>query len=324
MPPPVQGVPLEGQVVIITGANTGIGYEAAKHFAVRRPRKLIMVCRSEERGRNALTRLKSETGFEDVELWIADLGSFESVKAIKEKINALERLDILVENASVGRFIYEVTRDGWESSLQVNVLGTALHIILHLPKMLETAKTYPGLTPRVVVVSSGTGNTVALPAEALSASCPLEFLNGQEYSRKAIGEQRYSETKMLQIMLVRALQSRVSAITCCTVSPGFCHSELSREATGKFAEQLKQRKEAFALSSEEGSRQLLYAAIGRRHREEELRGAYVSYGAVQPCGEFIRSEGGQRVERRVWDEIVRIIGSVDERANEIIEGHLEV
>ena len=54
MPSVVEGVSLEGQIIVLTGANTGIGYEAAKHFARRRPGRLIVVCRSEVKGQDTL------------------------------------------------------------------------------------------------------------------------------------------------------------------------------------------------------------------------------------------------------------------------------
>ncbi|KAF9258503.1 short-chain dehydrogenase [Marasmius fiardii PR-910] len=329
MPPPVEGVSLAGQVVMVTGANTGIGYETAKHFAIRGPAKLIMVCRNEQRGQAALTKLKSETGLENVELWIMDLMLFESVKATKEKVDKLERLDILVENASVGRYVYEVTPDGWESTLQVNVLSAALHIILHLPKMLETAQWYPQLTPRIVFVTSGAHYTVDLPTLAIKGQNIIEYLNGEEYSREAIksGHGRYAESKLLEVMFIRSLQSHLRAssgpaITCCSVSPGFCHSELTREASGEAAERIRKMKETVALSAEEGSRQVLYAAIGDRDKEELFKGGYVAFLSVQEVSDFILSDEGRKAEEKVWKEIMDVIGRVDSRVGDIVRDYL--
>ena len=57
-----------------------------------------------------------QTGYKDVELWLADLGSFESVKSLKSKIAALERLDILVENAAVIPTEHSLAKDGYEQT----------------------------------------------------------------------------------------------------------------------------------------------------------------------------------------------------------------
>lgn len=64
----------------------------------------------------ALLELISETGFQNVELWIVDLGSLESVRSIKAKIDALDRLDILVENAGVALMDFELSKDGYEQT----------------------------------------------------------------------------------------------------------------------------------------------------------------------------------------------------------------
>ncbi|KAF9255372.1 NAD(P)-binding protein [Marasmius fiardii PR-910] len=331
MPPPVEGVSLAGQVVLITGANTGIGYEAAKHFAIRGPAKLIIVCRDKHKGQEALERLEAETNFENIELWLMDLASFDSVRAVKAKVDKLERLDILVENAALATLKYDVN-DGWERSLQVNVISAALHIILHIPKMLETARKYPKFTPRIVIVSSDTHYWVTIPQEAIDAPNSLEFLNEEAYARKSIEAiQRYQETKLLATFLSRMLQSHLPIsspiITCCNVNPGFCRSELVREITDENApkevvEHFRKDREELAFTSEEGSRQLLYAAIGQRDNEEELRGSYVSFSKVTEASDFILAQDGQHLEKKLWTELVDVIGRIDDTAKGIIERYL--
>ncbi|KAG7091762.1 hypothetical protein E1B28_008164 [Marasmius oreades] len=327
MPAPVEGVSLEGEVVIVTGANTGIGYEAAKHFAIRGPKKLIMMARNEARGRPAVEKLKQETGFQNVELWLMDFSSFESVKATKEKIDQLERLDILVENAALTLEDYTVTKDGWENILQVNHLSFGLHAMYHIPKMLETAKKY-GANPRIVLVSSDTHYWTRVPAEAIEAPNSLEFLNSKEYSTREgiMGGQRYMESKILATMLIRRFQAHLPpnspTVTCCAVNPGFCLSELRRGVTGEAAEEYRKMEEELAFTAEEGSRQLLYAAIGQRDREEEVRGGYVSFMKVTECSDFILGEEGQKLENKLWTETMDVLGKVDERTKDIVKQYL--
>ena len=62
------------------------------------------------------TEVVSETGFQDIELWHADLGSLASVNALKAKVDALDRLDILVENAGVAMWEHHLSNDGYEQS----------------------------------------------------------------------------------------------------------------------------------------------------------------------------------------------------------------
>ncbi|KAL0567714.1 hypothetical protein V5O48_014286 [Marasmius crinis-equi] len=303
MPPAIEGVSLTGQVVMVTGANTGLGFEAMKHFAVRGPEKIIIVCRNEKKGQEALNYF----------------ASFDSLKALKDKIDALDRLDILVENAGISPPEHELTKDGWETSTQVNVLGLALHVVLHLPKLLETAEKHPEITPRVVIVSSDVHYWAAFPDEVVSAPKPLEAMISKETWKPG---NRYPETKALGVMFTRALQSHLPTITCCSLGPGFCYSELNRNAKGETAERILKLRERLAFTSEEGSRQLLYGAVGQRDREVEMRGAYIKFNRVSECGDFILSEEGQRTQGRVWEEILEVLGKVDERTRGIVERYL--
>lgn len=135
--PPVVEVDLSGRTVVVIGANTGLGYEAVKHFAAMKPSRIIMGCRSVKKGENAVASmfsscqkliilltalcdtfldLKKETGY-DAELWQIDLSNFASVKEFADKFEKDGgRLDILVENAGIATTKYEATTDGWEST----------------------------------------------------------------------------------------------------------------------------------------------------------------------------------------------------------------
>ncbi|KAL0068498.1 hypothetical protein AAF712_004576 [Marasmius tenuissimus] len=322
MPPPVEGVSLQGQVVVVMGANTGLGFEAAKHFAIRGPRKLVLVCRNEKKGQDAVQRIRTDTGFQNIELWIVDLTSFQSVKAIKDKVDQLERLDILVENAAIATSEYQLTGDGWDDSLQANLLGPALHLLLHLPKLLETTKKYPETTPRIVWVSSDIHYRAEEPLkEILDAPNSLEFLNDKAYWARNPG---YPESKVLALMFARALQSRLSEITCCSVNPALCHTELKRNSHGEQGERLQAYLDKYGYTAEEGSRQLLYAAIGQRDREEEVRGSYISYSRVSECSDLILSDEGQQLERRLWKEVLEVLERVASVAQSIINEHLRV
>ncbi|KAL4254011.1 NAD(P)-binding domain superfamily protein, partial [Pleurotus pulmonarius] len=91
--PPVEKDDLSGKTVVVIGANTGIGYETAKHFATMNPARLIMGCRNQEKGAAAVADLKESTGFHGVELWLIDLCSLDSVRAFADKFEEeVERL----------------------------------------------------------------------------------------------------------------------------------------------------------------------------------------------------------------------------------------
>ncbi|KAJ8077835.1 hypothetical protein PM082_002275 [Marasmius tenuissimus] len=273
------------------------------------------------KGRDALQSLKTETGFQNVEVWAVDFSSFESVKAVKTKIAELERLDILVENAGVAMYDYEVTKDGWETTLQVNVLSCAMHIILHLPKMFQTANEHPETVPRIVVVSSDTHHWGKISAEAMKAPSMLRCLSDHNPAHFT-GDKMYPESKILSTMFIRTLQSYLPTITCCVVNPGFCHSGLTRHAPEAVAERFRKEKQLLAYTSEEGSRQLIYAAIGQREREDKLRGSYVSFSRVSECSDFILGNEGRALERKLWEEATKVVSGADEHTGDIVERYL--
>ncbi|KAJ6520379.1 short-chain dehydrogenase/reductase family protein-like protein [Mycena sanguinolenta] len=151
---PVSKVDLTGKTVIVLGANTGLGFEATKHFVTMSPGRIILACRSQSKGDTALEKLKALTGYAKAGLWIIDLADFSSVKQFADKFERDGgRLDILVENAAVTSMQYAPFKDNRETSLQVNNLSTPLLALLLLPAMIRTAEQF-STTPRLVVVSS--------------------------------------------------------------------------------------------------------------------------------------------------------------------------
>ncbi len=95
---------LDGKVVIVTGANCGIGYEAALDFA-KRGAHVILACRDMKRAQNAAEKIISESKNTKVEIEILDCASFKSVREFCARINKrLTRLDILVNNAGNTHF----------------------------------------------------------------------------------------------------------------------------------------------------------------------------------------------------------------------------
>ena len=110
---------LEGRIVIVTGANTGIGFECAKHFLRMKPAKLILAVRSIEKGQAAVLRLidqTKETIPDIIDVWKLDMASFASVQEFSQRVETLPRLDIAVLNSGVVTDTWDTTGDGYEVS----------------------------------------------------------------------------------------------------------------------------------------------------------------------------------------------------------------
>lgn len=141
----------------MTGANVGLGKEAARHFCRLGAAKVILGCRSTEKGEAALKDIKTSLSPDsevNLEVWSLDLTSFESVKQFCRRADKeLDRLDVVVENAGIAIGEYVEADGGFESTIAVNVVSTFLMALLLLPTLRRTAAEF-NVEPRVVVVSS--------------------------------------------------------------------------------------------------------------------------------------------------------------------------
>ncbi|MEV0650727.1 oxidoreductase [Phytomonospora sp. NPDC050363] len=137
---------LTGRLAVVTGANSGIGHVTARELA-RRGARVVLACRSPERGADAVARLRAEIPGAAVELRALDLADLASVRAFAEDLGH-ERLDLLVNNAGIAMVPFARTADGFESQFGVNHLGTFALTGLLMPRLLSSPR------PRVVTVSS--------------------------------------------------------------------------------------------------------------------------------------------------------------------------
>jgi NAD(P)-dependent dehydrogenase (short-subunit alcohol dehydrogenase family) len=152
----------EGRTYIVTGANTGLGFEAAKHLASLGAAKVILAVRNTVTGQAAKQEIDAAAGTVDkdvVEVWPLDLCSYDSVKAFaKRAATELERIDGLIENAGLAGGRREMA-EGHVVQVTVNVLSTFLLAVLLLPVMSRKGKRV-GSQPRLTIVTSSMGFTV--------------------------------------------------------------------------------------------------------------------------------------------------------------------
>ncbi len=138
-----------GRTAIVTGANSGIGYEAARVLAGRHA-DVILACRSLDKARAAAAQIRSDSPDASVEAMELDLASLGSVRSFAEAFHQRRRrLDLLCNNAGVMALPYRRTADGFEMQLGTNHLG---HFAL-TGLLLDLLLAAPGA--RVVTVSSG-------------------------------------------------------------------------------------------------------------------------------------------------------------------------
>ena len=281
-PPAPPTASFSGKTVLITGANTGLGFEAAKHFLALDAARLIVAVRSLEKGNSARERLlqafpsKNDT----IDVLPLDMNSYDSIKNFAEIINSrYQCLDVALLNAGVSNRLYSVSPEGWEETLQVNTISTALLALLLLPKLRASKRDEN--YPHMVIVSSGLYTGVTANELGVESGTPKDILKGCNDSADRFaagyGMRQYSISKLLVMFVVRELaalsttpggEPEVLVTSCC---PGACVTDLGRQYN-RWYERLAMLLLAPIITKtvEEGSRTLVSAtALG-----SESQGAY--------------------------------------------------
>ncbi|KAE8441520.1 hypothetical protein EG329_004866 [Mollisiaceae sp. DMI_Dod_QoI] len=287
-------VDLEDQTVVITGANSGIGLEAARQCIRMKAKTVILAVRSTSKGEAAKTDILSTNpeSSTQVEVWLLDMESFESVLAFGERASKLPRLHIAMLNAGVFKFEWATSpTSGIESSLQVNHLSTALLALLMVPVLRKTASEskHPA---RLTVTSSEVH--MWTPFKEQKAEKILDRLNDKQFFGDTMD--RYSVTKLINLLWIRELASRVPGeeIIVNLINPGSVDTGLHRDGN-KFIQSFDR---VVGRTPEEGGRLLIDAAVVKG---KDTHGKYLSEARATNMSAFVRSKDGGSVQKRIWD-----------------------
>lgn len=236
-----------GRVIVITGANSGIGYESARALAGKGA-TVVMACRSVEKGAAARDLILQEYPAAKVEVMALDLGSLASVRAFAEEFDRrFNRLDVLMNNAGIMAIPQGKTVDGFETQFGTNHLGHFALTGLLLSALLAT----PG--SRVVTTSSGLYSSGRINFDDLQGE------NG--YSARAA----YSNSKLANILFALELQRKLERAHADTISvashPGYAATNLQGHTGNPVMRTLLQwGNRLIARTPEEGAIHQLYAA----------------------------------------------------------------
>ena len=209
-----------GRVAIVTGSNTGLGYDTARVLAARGA-KVVMAVRDTAKGEAAAARIRGITPRADVTVHKLDLGSLDSVRtASAELAAAYPRIDLLINNAGVMYPPKQSTADGFELQFGTNHLGHFALTGLLLKNLLSVDGS------RVVAVASIAHNIKA----------KIDFADLQWEHRRYDRVAAYGQSKLANLMFAYDLQRRLSAANAKTISvaahPGVAATELVRHVPG--------------------------------------------------------------------------------------------
>lgn len=206
---------LSGKVAIVTGANSGIGYETALALA-QKGATVIMACRNLQKANTAADQIRQTNPPGTVVVMALDLGDLNSMKEFAATFQAqYDRLDMLINNAGIMMPPYGKTAQGFETQFGVNHLGHFALTGLLLDTLLSTPKS------RVVTVSS-----------AMHRFGRMDF-DDLHWERKPYNPNRaYGQSKLANLLFTYELQRRLSAAGRDTIAvaahPGWTKTNLQR------------------------------------------------------------------------------------------------
>jgi retinol dehydrogenase-12 len=217
---------LKGQVVVVTGANTGIGKETALLLA-KQGATVVVACRDQNKGAEAVAEITKATGSTEIHLFELDLSQFASVEKFATDFKAkFSKLNILIHNAGVWQINPTESKDGFDEIFQVNYLSP-IYLTSLLQDVLIAAK-----PSRVVWVSSALHKWIkSLRKDDIQS---LKTYQGMEGA--------YSHSKLLANLAVLTMNKKLESqgVKVVSLHPGVVRTELGRHRTKGFGATVKQ------------------------------------------------------------------------------------
>ena len=246
-------ITLKDKIAIVTGANSGMG-KATTAALADMGATVVMICRSEKRGQEALDELKENPG-RKLDLMFCDLGDFASIREFTEAFRAkYNKIDILVNNAGFISLDRQLTKDGLERQFGVNHVG---HFLLTME--LVDLVTEGG---RIVNVTSGAHKTGNIYFEDINLEKHFNVITA------------YSQSKLANVLFTRELARRLKdkgiAVNCC--HPGAVATNIGISRDTGFGKTITGMLKPFFQTPEQGASTAIYLASSKE--VEGITGEY--------------------------------------------------
>lgn len=289
-----------GRCILVTGANTGLGFQTARILAAKGAR-VLLACRNEAKAKQAMTQIREDIPGVDVAFVPLDQADLSSVRRAAEMASQEPRLDVLINNAGIMSKHKGVTKDGLEHHFGVNHLGTFVLTLLLLPKLSEVEGA------RVVTTSSLVHKVGRMDFD--------DIASGGE----AKPGQLYADSKLANLLFVQELDRRLravgSGITAVACHPGMAATELFREPSALMRWLAPLLSKPFN-SALQGCWPTLQAATDPAIEAGGYYGPQRMGGVKGPAGPAKRSRLSTSTElaRQLWDLSERLSGVTFELA----------
>ena len=277
---------LTGRTCIVTGASSGIGEETALALA-RFGARVLLVCRSAERGERARRAIEARSGNPKVELFLADLARQEEIRRVaRELLDACPAIHVLVNNAGLVRLRRSTTPDGLEETFAVNHLAYFLLTNLLLERIAASAPA------RIVNVSSDGHKFGRLDLDDLQSE------RGYRWWRA------YGTSKLANVLFTTELARRLegTGVTANCLHPGAVATRLGHD-NAAWAVPLTRFLALFFKTPAQGAATSIHLASS-----DAVAGVTGRY--FVDCAERQPSAASRDVDaaRRLWDASLRLTG----------------
>lgn len=274
---------MKGKLVMVTGANSGIGKVTARELA-KRGAQVVAVCRDPARGEAAVADVRKESGG-DVELMLCDFASQRSIRELAEDFRQKHgRLDVLVNNAGSILGSRSLTEDGYETTFAVNHLGYFLLTRELLDLLVASAPS------RIVNVASEAHRTGHLDFDDL-------FASGRYSAMRAYGTSKLANI-CFTFELARRLEGRGVTANC--LHPGVVATNFGASASSLFRFAVK-AVQPFLLDADQGAATTIYLASS-----PDVEGVTGKYFIRKKVAKTSAEAADPAVARRLWEVSERL------------------
>ncbi|UKZ70687.1 uncharacterized protein TrAtP1_011659 [Trichoderma atroviride] len=260
----------QGKCAIITGSNTGLGFESARQLLALGLPHLIMAVRSLEKGNEAAKVLRDANPAAKIDVWKLDMESYDSIQAFADKCHKeLERLDIAILNAGLSPLSFSTCSTGHEKTMQVNHFVTA-----HLCK-------FPNRNERPLLASFDDTKIIAFDPQ-----------------------ERYGVSKLINQLFIVKLADLVNPdnVIINMVDPGLTKgTSLGRDVKGPLSFALKGFLGVAGRPAERGSATYVNAVLGHG---KDSHGSFLMNCKNAPLACWFYTDGSQLTDL-VWNETLQ-------------------
>ncbi|KAI9034862.1 putative short-chain dehydrogenase [Aspergillus affinis] len=318
IPPTPSGTCLTGKTVLITGGNSGIGFETARQLLILNSSRVIITARDTAKGNEAVAALRDDPEVKKsnpsalIETFSLDLDDYRSgLRFTQEVREKLPELDVLICSGGVNIMEYQVSKSGHERVMQVNCY-THFVIVLELLSLLRATGLKRRSPSRVTFIGSHYQSHHSLTRSPIGASDSV--LEHWDNRNKYSGMQRYADSKFVINIFVRQLATMVpsSEVVINNFCPGFVATSFDKNLPIWIRPVLSLWRKLLARNVQDGGRTAVYATAVAG---EETHGKYLESNKVEPGPSYLREKRGEELAGKLWNEILEEVNREDPNFN---------